>query len=181
MIEIKEIFSDVFLINQLYHNDNRGYFSEIYSEKNLSDLGINNTFIQDNISFSKNKNTIRGLHFQSDPNEQAKYITVLKGSIWDVFIDLRKESKTYQKFGFIELFEGKSSLLIPRGFAHGFCTLEANTLVMYKVDNNYSKEHEMGLHWSDPFFSIPWPLKNEEIFISDKDKELPFFEDLNND
>tara|TARA_B100001540_G_scaffold143315_1_gene127186 strand:- start:14775 stop:15320 length:546 start_codon:yes stop_codon:yes gene_type:complete len=181
MIEIKEIFNDVFIVDQPYHKDNRGYFSELYNKENLSELGISNSFIQDNISFSTNKNTIRGLHFQCNPNEQAKYITVLKGSIWDVFIDLRKESKTYQKFGFIELLEGQSSLLIPRGFAHGFCTLEANTLVMYKVDNKYSEEHEMGLRWNDPFFAIPWPTNNQEIFISDKDKELPFFEDLNND
>ena len=181
MVEIKEIFNDVFIVDQPYHKDNRGYFSELYNKENLSELGISNAFIQDNISFSINKNTIRGLHFQCNPNEQAKYITVLKGSIWDVFIDLRKESKTYQKFGFIELLEGQSSLLIPRGFAHGFCTLETNTLVMYKVDNKYSQEHEMGLRWNDPFFDIPWPTNNQEIFISDKDKELPFFEDLNND
>ena len=181
MIEIKKIFNDVYKIDQLYHKDDRGYFAEIYKDQRLIESGINNSFIQDNISFSKNKNTIRGLHFQSSPNEQSKYITVIKGSIWDVFVDLRKDSETYQEFGFIELLEGQSSLLIPKGFAHGFCTLESNTLVMYKVDNIYSKEHEMGLRWDDPFFDIPWPIDSHEIFISDKDRELPFFESLNYD
>ena len=178
MLGTEEIFNDVYKINSKYHKDSRGYFAEIYNENALLDTSINNVFVQDNISFSENKNTIRGLHFQDKPYEQSKYVTVLKGSIWDVFIDLRKESKTYTKYGFIELNEGESSLLIPKGFAHGFCTLEPNSLVLYKVDNKYSKEHEKGIRWDDQFFNIPWPKLGEKVIISDKDKNLSTFKGL---
>ena len=179
MTSFKEIFNDVYCIELDYHKDNRGYFSEIYKDEYFLKSKKVINFIQDNISFSKNKNTIRGLHFQDSPYEQSKYVTVLKGGIWDVFIDLRKDSKTYMDYGYIELYEGKSSLLIPKGFAHGFCTLEPDTLVLYKVDNQYSKDHENGIRWNDKALKIPWPKMKEKVTISDKDRNLSVLKNYN--
>lgn len=178
MIFNEEWINDVVKINPKYHKDDRGYFSEIYKSEHFDGLDIKPNFIQDNLSFSAKVNTVRGLHYQIEPYSQIKLVTVLKGRIWDVFVDLRKDSNSYKRYGYTELNEGGNSLLIPKGFAHGFCTLEPETLVMYKVDNNYSKDHERGIKWNDPLLNIPWPLIEEsKLVISDKDKSLPGFEE----
>jgi len=178
MSDVEEIFKNVYKFNIKKHIDDRGFFSEIYKNNDLLNSNISNTFIQDNLSFSKNINTVRGLHYQDEPFSQSKYVTVLKGKIWDVFIDIRNDSPTYLEYGFTELIAGESSLLMPKGFAHGFCTLEPDTLVFYKVDNPYSKNHEKGINWNDKSLNIPWPLDKDEVTLSEKDKELPDLESI---
>ena len=168
---IDEIGLGVLLIRPKNHNDNRGSFMELYNLKRFNENGINCNFIQDNISFSKSKNTLRGLHFQKSPYQQSKFISLISGSILDIFIDIRKESKNFGKCYKKELTKVGDSLFIPKGFLHGFCTLEDNTLVSYKVDEVYSLDHELGLNWYDPYFNIKLPFKDPPI-ISYKDSNL---------
>ena len=172
-MEITSIFNDVKLITPKKHDDLRGFFSEIYNNKDFKNLDIKTDFVQDNLSFSVNSNTIRGMHFQKEPFSQAKLVKVLKGSIFDVFIDLRDNSEFYENYGTYNLNENDGWLFVPKGYAHGFCTTEPDTLVLYKVDNHYNAKLDSGLIWNDPFFDIPWPKNSEEIIISDKDSRLP--------
>lgn len=147
-------------------SDNRGWFYEIYNQKSL-DLVV--SFIQDNHSYSEFKGTIRGLHLQKSPFEQAKLIRVLKGKIFDVVVDLRPKSKNYLQVSAYELDSDKrDSLYIPKGFAHGFMTMEDHTEVFYKVDEVYSKDHEVTIAFDDDDLSIPWPKCNN-IVLSAKD------------
>ena len=160
-------FTGLKIIQSKNYKDSRGFFKEDFKKKFFRDK----KFVFGCISSSK-KNVVRGLHLQTKFS-QGKYISVLKGSIFDVAVDLRKSSNTYLKFGFTELTQNQSSLLIPKGFAHGFCTLEPNTLVLYKVDNPYSKEHEEGIVWNDKSLNIPWPVDKSKIILSEKDEKLP--------
>ena len=159
-------------------NDNRGYFMEFYNHKKFNTEFLENyTFAQDNISCS-HKNVIRGLHFQSPPFEQGKLIQVLKGKVVDVVVDIRKGSSTYGKHLKIELSAyNHKQLWIPPGFAHGFVTLEDDTLLSYKCTNSYSKDHEMALLWNDINLNIDWGIKNP--IISDKDQDAKMFENFN--
>ena len=175
-MEIKKIFSDVkYIVTKKYYDD-RGFFVENFNYNELKSAGIDFISVQDNLSFSKLKGTIRGLHFQTHPFEQAKMIYVLEGEILDVFVDLRKNSETYGKFSSIKLNSTDGFLFIPKGFAHGFCTLKDSTSVLYKVDNSYNKESESGIIWNDDTLNIKWPIDEEFIHLSDKDKELNSFE-----
>lgn len=141
-----------------------GYFTETYKKSWLS-----NEFLQDSISLSKERGTVRGMHLQKGRHSQAKLVTVLQGSILDIFVDLRKESNTFCDYGSLKLSkQNNKSLFIPRGFAHGFITLEPNTLVSYKMDNHYSPKHEVTLKWDDPDLKINWP-KKDNIVLSPKD------------
>tara|TARA_B100001175_G_scaffold314364_1_gene323569 strand:- start:7132 stop:7674 length:543 start_codon:yes stop_codon:yes gene_type:complete len=147
-------------------NSNLGIFSETYKKE-----WFKNKFVQDSISISEKKGTIRGMHFQNGKFSQAKLITVFKGAIQDVFIDLRKDSSTFCHYGALKISEDNNNvLLLPRGFAHGFVTLESNTIVSYKMDNIYSPENEITLRWDDPDISISWP-KNLSYTLSSKDKD----------
>ena len=175
----KNIFSDVSLVSIDKYIDQRGFFYENYNKNYLLDLGIKESFIQDNISFSIQAGTLRGLHFQYGNFAQSKLVSVLKGSIFDVFLDLREKSDTYGVYYSISLDTDSGLLYVPKGFAHGFCTLENNTLISYKVDQIYNKENESGVLWNDPDLEIVWPEYNEYI-ISDKDKLLPKFKDVKN-
>ena len=175
----KNIFSDVSLVSIDKYIDQRGFFYENYNKNYLLDLGIKESFIQDNISFSIQAGTLRGLHFQYGNFAQSKLVSVLKGSIFDVFLDLREKSDTYGEYYSISLDTDSGLLYVPKGFAHGFCTLENNTLISYKVDQIYNKENESGVLWNDPDLEIIWPEYNEYI-ISDKDKLLPKFKDVKN-
>lgn len=175
---VKNLFNDVLLVKENIYIDSRGSFSEIFNEKVFNKEGLNSQFLQDNISFSKDPGTIRGLHFQSNPFAQGKLIRVIKGSIEDFFIDLRQSSSTYEKFSSIKLSYETGSIYIPKGFAHGFCTLEKDTIVMYKVDQIYSKNDEGGIRWDDDFFKINWPLNNAMPIISEKDANLPFWDKI---
>ena len=161
---------DVVLIEPKSFNDERGYFFENYNELNFNDYGIKTKFIQDNFSFSK-KNVLRGLHFQKNPKAQAKLVSVLKGKIFDVAVDLRKNSSTYMKWISEILSENNhKSLYIPEGFAHGFCVLSDIAYVMYKVNSNYYPEFDNGIIWNDNELNISWPTS--EPILSIKDRNL---------
>jgi len=178
--KVKNYFNgSVKLISSRKLSDNRGFFSEIFNIKDLDKLGIKNKFIQENYVFSKNEQTIRGLHFQKPPKDQAKLITVLQGKILDIVLDLRKNSKTFGKYKKIILSGEEKHLFIPSGFAHGYKTLCKDIKIIYKVDNYYSPEDEITLLWSDKKININWELKNnKKLYISKKDKKGYSFNDL---
>ena len=172
------IFSDVVLITPDTFEDARGFFSETYNRSAIKKLGIDIDFIQDNQSFSQNANTLRGIHFQSPPFAQSKLIRVLSGSIFDIFIDLRKDSETYERYGSFNLNPEDGWLFIPKGFAHGFVTLEDQTNILYKVDAYYNSDYEYGIKWDDDFFSINWQIDDKKIIISKKDTNLSSWHDV---
>lgn len=154
--------------------DARGYFAEWYSRAALAAAGIDIDFCQDNISLSARKGTLRGLHFQLPPAEQAKLVGVIRGRIFDVALDLRRGSPTYRRHLAVELGAARGNqLLIPAGFAHGFCTLEPDTLIFYKVSSPFSAAHDSGIYWNDPSLGIDWPVKESEAVLSEKDAKLP--------
>lgn len=170
----KTFIEDLFIVKPDIYLDNRGYFFESYSKLKFKDSLLEYDFVQDNTSFSISAGTLRGLHYQHSPFEQTKLVFCLQGSIFDVAVDLRKNSKTYMKWFAIELnSENHFGLLIPRGFAHGFQTLKDNTIVNYKVDNPYHKKSERLIIWNDPKFDISWPMIHP--ILSDKDKDAPFY------
>src|ERR1700722_15015209 len=159
--------------------DDRGWFSETYHEQRLRDLGITCRFVQDNQSGSKRAGTLRGLHFQVPPAAQAKLVSVARGRILDVAVDVRRGSATFGKHVSTELSaESGLQVYVPVGFAHGFVTLEDDVVVMYKASNFYSSAHEGGIFWNDPDIAIPWPFEDTDITISDKDRRLPFLREF---
>jgi dTDP-4-dehydrorhamnose 3,5-epimerase len=154
-------------------DDARGYFFESYNEKLFNDEGIKISFVQDNQAFSS-YGVIRGLHFQQDPHAQTKLIRVLQGSIIDVVVDVRKNSKTFGKAYSIELSaENKKQLFIPKGFAHGYSVISEKAEVFYKCDAFYEKASEGGISWNDPALQIDWQIPNGKEIISPKDAVLP--------
>ena len=149
--------------------DDRGWFAETWSRRTLDA-----EFCQDNMSMSVHVGTVRGLHFQSPPNAQAKLVSVVAGRIVDVAVDIRKGSPTYGHHVAVELSAAEGNqLFVPRGFAHGFCTLEPDTIVMYKVDGFYAPECDAGIFWADPDLGIQWPVATEQAHLSAKDQKLP--------
>ena len=166
----------VCLLEPVVHGDNRGFFMESYNESVMQSLGLNYSFIQDNHSLSAEPGVIRGLHYQLNPKAQTKLVRVLAGAIYDVVVDIRKSSPTFgQWVGVILSEHNKRQLLVPKGFAHGFCTLVPNTQVLYKVDEYYSPEHDRGILWSDPSLGIDWPTSHP--VLSDKDQRHPLLQD----
>ena len=162
------------IIEPKVHRDKRGYFFELYNKNELLKNNLKFNFVQDCVVCSS-KGVIRGLHFQRTPKAQAKLVTALKGEIFDVAADIRKNSPTYGKWIGEILSESNHKLLyIPEGFAHGFCVLSEEADVLYKVSNEYSSEHEEGIIWSDPKLNIQWPITKP--IVSDKDGELPLLE-----
>jgi dTDP-4-dehydrorhamnose 3,5-epimerase len=156
------------------HIDDRGWLSETFHEKRLREIGITCRFVQDNQSSSKRAGTLRGLHFQVPPAAQAKLVGVVRGRILDVAVDVRRGSATFGKHVSTELSaESGLQIYIPVGFAHGFVTLEDDVVVMYKVSDFYSPAHDGGICWNDPDVAFPWPFKDAEIIVSDKDARLP--------
>jgi dTDP-4-dehydrorhamnose 3,5-epimerase len=169
---------DVLLITPKRHGDARGWFSETWSRKTLADAGVDADFVQDNQAFSARKGTLRGLHFQTAPHPQAKLVRVLRGAIYDVAVDIREGSPTFGRWVAAELTAEKGEqLFVPRGFAHGYCTLTDDCELAYKVDGLYAPQTEGGIIWNDPALAIPWPLAGEPV-LSDKDKILPTLKDL---
>ncbi len=170
---------DVLLIEPVRHGDDRGFFSEIYNQRAFEAAGLPTEFVQDNHSLSRPRGTLRGLHFQAPPFAQAKLVRVVRGSIFDVAVDLRRGSPTFGRHvSAILSAENWRQMLIPVGFAHGFCTLEADTEVLYKVDAFYSREHDFGVSWNDPSIAIDWPVPPEGPTLSDKDRKHPPLSDL---
>ena len=161
------------------HGDNRGYFSEVYRRDAMDNAGLPLQFVQDNHSLSAQVGTLRGLHFQSPPFALDKLVRVLRGAILDVAVDLRKSSATFGRHVAVELSAANwRQLLVPIGFAHGFCTLEPDTEVFYKVTNYYSAAHDLGLAWDDPALAIAWPVNAQSAVLSDKDRRNPLLKDL---
>lgn len=158
--------------------DHRGFFSETYNRREFAQHDIDIDFVQDNHSLSADVGTIRGLHFQTPPFAQAKLVRVTRGRILDVAVDLRRSSPTCEEWVAVEISAQEwNQILVPIGFAHGFCTLEPDTEVIYKVNNYWSPAHEQGLLWSDPDLGIKWPLRGAAV-LSDKDTKLPLLKDL---
>ena len=154
--------------------DDRGHFLESYNREAFLHIGVRCEFIQDNQSLSRQAKTMRGLHFQVPPCAQAKLVRVVRGAIFDVAVDIRCGSPTYgQSFGATLSAENGRQLFVPQGFAHGFCTLETDTEVLYKVSAPYSRDHERGLKWNDPALGIAWPMDESEAIILNRDRDLP--------
>jgi dTDP-4-dehydrorhamnose 3,5-epimerase len=159
--------------------DARGFFLETYHQQKYSDLGIPDVFVQDNLSMSPERGTVRGLHFQAPPRAQAKLVRVARGRIFDVVVDIRRSSPTFGRHCSVELGEESlRQLFVPAGFAHGFCTLEARTEVFYKTSDFYVPEAEGGIRWNDPALAINWPA-SAGASVSAKDQSLPLFAALN--
>ncbi len=174
---IETPLSDAFVIEPRIFNDQRGFFTETYNKRVFEDNGFKIDFVQDNQSFSKEKGVLRGLHFQKPPYAQTKLVRTLRGSVYDVIVDLRKTSPTFGKWIGVELSdENMKMLLVPKGFAHAFCTLEPESVVFYKVDDFYAPKSEGGIIWNDPDLDIKWPFK--DILLSDKDRLLPLMSQI---
>ncbi len=168
---------DVLLITPPRFGDDRGYFSETYSAPKFAEAGIALPFVQDNQSFSRQKGTVRGLHCQVAPRVQGKLVRVLRGAIWDVAVDARPGSPTFGQHAAATLTgDNGSQLWVPPGFLHGFCTLEPDTEVAYKVTDLYDRGAERGVFWRDATLALPWPVSEEDALLSDKDRVLPAWE-----
>jgi len=171
--------ADVKILQPVRHADERGFFSEVFKEDELRRNGINVHFLQDNHSCSINRGVTRGLHFQLPPFAQAKLVRVTAGSIFDVAVDIRWGSPTFGRHVAVVLSADEwNQIFIPIGFAHGFCTLEPNTEVVYKVSAYYSAAHDRGLLWSDKALAIDWPLDGIEVILSERDRRHPVLADL---
>ncbi|MCY2953536.1 MAG: dTDP-4-dehydrorhamnose 3,5-epimerase [Planctomycetota bacterium] len=176
---IETAIGDVRILVPRRFEDPRGVFCETYSKRALSAMGIEVEFVQDNHSISIERNVVRGLHFQIPPFAQDKLIRVARGSAFDVVVDLRRASPTFGKHVATVLSaDNWRQLLVPAGFAHGFCTLEPNTEVLYKVSRFYSPQHDRGVFWNDPDLGIGWPVAAEDALLSDKDLQYPRLRDL---
>ena len=164
---------DCFIIKPTVFSDNRGYFFESFNEQKFNQItGLKIHFVQDNQAKS-DRGILRGLHFQKGAHAQAKLVRVLQGKVIDVAVDLRKDSPTYLQHIAVELSaENNLQLFVPRGFAHGYSVLEDNTVFVYKCDNYYNKEAEGGVFYADPKLNINWQLNEDEIILSEKDKQL---------
>jgi dTDP-4-dehydrorhamnose 3,5-epimerase len=169
----------VMLLTPRRFSDARGYFVETYNEKAFKAAGVAAKFVQDNQSYSAKRGTVRGLHFQLPPAAQAKLVRVLQGSVYDVAVDARTGSPTYGRWDGATLTAGGGEqLFVPRGFLHGFCTLEPDTVVAYKVDEFYAAASDSGVIWNDPTIGVRWPVEASQVVLSDKDQKLGVFADF---
>lgn len=165
---------DVLLIEPKRFGDARGFFSEVWSRRTLAEQGLDVPFVQDNHSLSTEVGVVRGLHFQKPPAAQGKLVRVVRGAILDVAVDIREGSATYGRHVAVELSaENWRQLWVPRGFAHGFCTLQPDTEVLYKVDAYYDRDADAGIAWDDPALGIDWPVARDAAILSDKDRAAP--------
>ncbi|MCS0503128.1 dTDP-4-dehydrorhamnose 3,5-epimerase [Ancylobacter mangrovi] len=169
---------DVVLIQPKRHGDERGYFCETYKKSDFDAFGIDTVFVQDNESLSRQVGVVRGLHFQTPPFAQAKLVRAVRGAIFDVAVDIRRGSPSFGAWVSATLSaERGEQLLVPHGFAHGFCTLEPDTIVAYKVDAPYAPANDAGILWDDPAIGIEWPVAAEAAILSAKDRVQPKLED----
>jgi len=170
---------EVKILRPKKHGDHRGFFSETYNKKTFEAAGLHYDFVQDNQSLSAEVRTIRGLHFQTPPFAQDKLLRVVRGAVFDVAVDLRKGSPTFGKYVSAVISAAEwNQILVPIGFAHGFCTLEPDTEVIYKVTNYYSPENDKGVLWNDPDIGIAWPDAAKAPKLSGKDAVQPRLKDL---
>lgn len=169
----------VLIIEPTVHGDSRGYFMESFSQRDFAaQTGLEVRFVQDNESRSR-RGVLRGLHFQREPHAQAKLVHVVSGRVLDVAVDIRPESPTFGKYVAVELSDtNHRQLFIPKGFAHGYVTLEEDTVFQYKCDEFYHPESEDGIAWNDPQIAIRWPLAESEIILSEKDSNRPTLSEL---
>ena len=174
----KTFIDDLLVIIPKIFSDKRGFLYETFKQSDFEKAGIKEKFIQDNHSLST-KGTIRGLHFQKKPFAQGKLVRCTKGRVWDVAVDLRKDSETFGKYFAIELSEeNRQMLYLPPGFAHGFLVLSDNAEFLYKCTEEYSPEADAGIIWNDPEIGIKWPIDEKEIIISEKDAALPLLSQI---
>lgn len=177
MIFIKTKIEDVYVVEPELRSDGRGYFARIFCLNELRDAGISFSIVQVNQVMTKKQGTIRGPHIQKAPYHEGKIVQCTKGSIFDVAIDLRRDSKTFGAWVGNELsFENKKMILVPKGFAHGYQSLEDNSIVQYAVSEFYHAESVIGVRHDDPFFNIKWPIENPTI--SEIDKNWPPFDEM---
>ena len=166
----------VFVLEPQVFGDERGWFMESWSQRKMEEAGIQVEFLQDNQSFSAQKGTLRGLHYQLNPKCQAKLLRCTRGKIFDVAVDIRKGSPQYGQWVGVELSaENKKQLFIPRGFAHGFITLTDDVEVQYKADNYYAPECDGNIRWNDPDIGVEWPI--EAVILSEKDQQAPLLKE----
>jgi len=176
---VSTLIADVKLVSPKRYKDDRGWFEESYRQDLLAAAGIGEAFVQDNLSFSVHEGTVRGLHFQLPPFGQGKLVGVVAGSILDVAVDLRHGSPTYGQHVAVRLDAALGQMLyVPVGFAHGFCTIEKNTQVMYKVTSCYNPGADRGLAWNDPALGIKWPVSDDRAILSPKDRAAPLLATL---
>jgi dTDP-4-dehydrorhamnose 3,5-epimerase len=175
----RQSIPDIILIEPLRHSDERGWFAEIYNADMWRKGGVGDTFVQDNESLSRAVGTLRGLHFQAPPFAQAKLVRCTAGAVFDVAVDIRRGSPTFGRHVGVELSAGSGrQVYVPAGFAHGFCTLEPDTVIQYKVSSPYDPASEKGVAWNDPALSIPWPLAGRPPILSPRDTDQPLLGDL---
>ena len=154
--------------------DERGYFSEIWQQDRWSQAGFDLAFVQDNHSLSRQRGVLRGIHFQAPPMAQDKLVRVTRGSVFDVAVDLRRNSATYGRWTGVVLSAAEwNQMLVPRGFGHAFLTLEPDTEVQYKTTAAYSAEHDRAIRFDDPAIGIDWPIEHQSLILSDKDRAAP--------
>lgn len=171
--------ADVKLIVPRIFRDDRGFFSETWNAASFASAGVDAAFVQDNHALSRDKYTLRGLHFQLPPKAQDKLVRVVRGSILDIAVDIRRGSPTYgQHVAAVLSAANWMQIWVPKGFAHGYCTLEPDTEVIYKVTAPYAPELDRGIAFDDPALDLPWPVTRETAILSDKDKKLPLLADL---
>lgn len=179
MVEVKELeLAGVYEITPQRFGDDRGFFSETYSAPGLVAAGIDLIFVQDNHSLSRAVGVLRGLHYQLPPFAQDKLVRVVHGAIFDVAVDIRKNSPTFGRWLGLEVSAEKwNQILVPRGFAHGFVTLVPDTEVVYKVTERYAPEYDRSIRFDDPAIGIDWPVSEAGITLSDKDRGAPLLAD----
>lgn len=171
--------ADLKVFTPKLHRDPRGWFAETYNRRTMVELGIPDSFVQDNHAYSEPPWVVRGLHFQAPPRAQGKLVRVIRGAVFDVAVDIRRNSSTYGRHELVILSaHNRRQLWIPPGFAHGYCTLEPDTEVVYKVTAPYAPALDRGLAFDDPALAIPWPVTRATAVLSEKDKVMPRLADL---
>jgi dTDP-4-dehydrorhamnose 3,5-epimerase len=171
---LKTDMPGVLVLRPARFEDARGFFSETFRHSWMEEAGLPVSWVQDNHSLSAAPGTVRGLHFQVPPRAQEKLVRVTRGSVLDVAVDLRRGSPTFGRHLAVTLSAANwEQLYVPKGFAHGFCTLQPDTEVLYKVSDYYSSEHDRGLLWSDPALGIDWPVAEEAALVSERDRRHP--------
>lgn len=179
-MDVRELALDgVLLITPRRHGDDRGFFSEVYNARDLAAAGVELEFVQDNHAHTVHAGTVRGLHFQIPPHPVAKLVRVSTGAIFDVVVDVRAGSPSFGRHLAVELTaEDGQQLLVPVGYAHGYCTLVPDTDVVYKVTDYWSPDVDVGFRWNDPAVGIDWPVDEENAVLSDRDRSLPLLAEL---